>query len=346
MNEWINRWAGSYTFISCSYWGPQYFRALNKILGKGFDTTLFIHKKGTVSFLVKKDELDDLGNFLAKKVQEDKEGAAELLNKLKDNTNIIMDMMDKLSGKIINLEEYSEFMNVFERHLAYHVFMKKTVDYLPKELLNEMFPKFKDTRIYSEPVYSRTEEFFRELAKAIGEKENIEPELLTCLTQDEIERYISKQILPKENILKERYNFSVLSCEKDNLKILTGEAAINLEKEILNNKLNDDMIKGSPAYPGTVKGRCRIVLDPFAKVEFEQGEILVTGMTRPDFVKFMEKASAIVTDAGGVLCHAAITAREMKIPTIVGTEIGTKVFKDGDIIEVDAENGVVRKISK
>jgi len=344
MTEWINRWAGSYTLTSCSYWGPQYFKTLNRILGKGFDTTLFVHKKGTVSFFVKKDELDKLGEFLAKKVQDDKEGAVKLLNKLKENTDIIMDMMDKLGGKIITLEEYSKFMEVFERHLAYHVFMKKTVDYLPAELLNEMLPRFKEARLYSEAVYSRTEKVFRDLAIVISKKENIEPELLTCLTQDEIEKYISGQVLPKEKALEERYNSCVLLCEKDKIQILTGEAAINLEKEIQKDKFNETVVKGNSVYPGLVSGRCRIIMDPFAEVEFEQGDILVTGMTRPEFVRFYDKAAAIVTDVGGRLCHAALIAMEMGKPCIVGTEKATKMFKDGDMIQVNATKGIIRKL--
>ena len=58
----------------------------------------------------------------------------------------------------------------------------------------------------------------------------------------------------------------------------------------------------------------------------------------------MHKAAAFVTDAGGILSHAAITAREMKKPCVIGTQIATKVFKDGDFIEVDANKGIVRKI--
>ncbi|MDP2749483.1 MAG: hypothetical protein Q8O89_01465, partial [Nanoarchaeota archaeon] len=206
--RWINRWAGSYTFVSCSYWGGQYYKILKRILGKGFDTTLFIHKKGTVTFLVKKDELDKLGMHLAKKVQDDKTSSIALLNKLKENTDLIMSMMAQLDGKILTLAEYKAFMKVFERHLAYHVFMKKTVDYLPQELLDEMLPQFKDARLYSEAVYSKTEHFFRELAKAIAKKEKLDAELLTCLTQKELEAYISKTTkkkLPDESVLKERY---------------------------------------------------------------------------------------------------------------------------------------------
>ena len=67
-------------------------------------------------------------------------------------------------------------------------------------------------------------------------------------------------------------------------------------------------------------------------------------MTRPDFLIAMEKAAAFVTDEGGLLCHAAIIAREMKKPCIIGTKNATKAFDDGDLVEVDGDDSVVRKI--
>ena len=67
-------------------------------------------------------------------------------------------------------------------------------------------------------------------------------------------------------------------------------------------------------------------------------------MTRPEFMPILRKAAAIVTDEGGITCHAAIVARELKIPCIIGTQIATRVLKDGDLVLVDATNGVVKKI--
>ena len=76
----------------------------------------------------------------------------------------------------------------------------------------------------------------------------------------------------------------------------------------------------------------------------KKGEILVAPKTTPKYVPAMEKAIAIVTDEGGLLSHAAIVSREMDIPCVVGTKIATQVLKDGELVEVDAERGVVRKI--
>ena len=76
----------------------------------------------------------------------------------------------------------------------------------------------------------------------------------------------------------------------------------------------------------------------------QKGEIIVSSMTRPEMVVAMKKAAAIITDEGGITSHAAIVSRELGIPCILGTKIATKVFKNGDIAEVDANNGIVRKL--
>ncbi len=115
------------------------------------------------------------------------------------------------------------------------------------------------------------------------------------------------------------------------------DGAITTERNVV--------VKGLPASPGRVGGRAHVILDPAKIDEFQEGEILVTTMTAPDWVPAMKKAKAIITDAGGMTCHASIVSRELGIPCIVGTKSrsseATETIKDGQIITVDATNGVV-----
>ncbi|MDP3742172.1 MAG: PEP-utilizing enzyme [Candidatus Micrarchaeota archaeon] len=103
-------------------------------------------------------------------------------------------------------------------------------------------------------------------------------------------------------------------------------------------------LNGQSVCPGKVTGKARIVLSLEDADTLQRGEILVAPSTFPAYVPAMERSAAIVTNEGGLLCHAAIVAREIKIPCVVGTKIGTKVFRNGDLIEVDAVNGTVRKL--
>ncbi len=100
------------------------------------------------------------------------------------------------------------------------------------------------------------------------------------------------------------------------------------------------------ANKGKVKGVIKIIEDAKYISKLKKGEILVANETTPDYVIGMRIAGAIITNQGGLTSHAAITSRELKIPCIIGTKIATKVLKDGDEVEVDAERGVVRIIRR
>lgn len=104
-------------------------------------------------------------------------------------------------------------------------------------------------------------------------------------------------------------------------------------------------VRGLPASPGVASGVVHVIASPKDIDEFKAGEVLVTLMTSPDWVPAMKKAAGIITNNGGMTCHAAIVSREMQIPCIVGTKsrgkAATDVFKNGDVVTVDAKNGVV-----
>ena len=114
--------------------------------------------------------------------------------------------------------------------------------------------------------------------------------------------------------------------------------------EVLSQKSN--ILIGQIGNKGRAKGFVRIIKWKKQIGKLQKGEILVSTMTTPDFVPAMKKASAFITDEGGITCHAVIIAREMKKPCIIGTKIATQILKDGDLVEVDADNGVVRILER
>lgn len=123
-----------------------------------------------------------------------------------------------------------------------------------------------------------------------------------------------------------------------------NRASEEVNQLIVKREINVDTVKGQIAYKGRVTGVARVVLDPHDDKGFKKGDILVTSMTRPEFVHIMKQAGAVITDEGGITCHAAIISRELHIPCITGTKIATRVLKDGDMVEVDAGKGIVKKI--
>jgi phosphohistidine swiveling domain-containing protein len=132
-------------------------------------------------------------------------------------------------------------------------------------------------------------------------------------------------------------------ADRDAHEFLTGpkaERAANMvQKEMIEQTTE---LKGQCGCQGYAKGTVKIVnvIEEMEKVH--DGDILVSISTQPDLVPAMKRAAAFVTEQGGVTSHAAIVAREMNKPCVIGTKIATKVLKDGMMVEVDATKGIVR----
>ena len=101
---------------------------------------------------------------------------------------------------------------------------------------------------------------------------------------------------------------------------------------------------GTPGSAGVVRGTARVIHSLAEAGKLQPGDVLVTKMTTPPWTPLFATSVAVVTDTGGVLSHAAIVAREYRIPAVVGTGHATKTFHDGQILEVDGDAGMVRVI--
>ena len=152
--------------------------------------------------------------------------------------------------------------------------------------------------------------------------------------------------VPGIESLKERYqhyiyfNHKLFTNISFNSFVSKFHLSVKKEKIIQTNE-----IKGQVGMKGIVVGKVRVVIKKENIKDLKIGEVLVAPMTTMNFLPAMRKAAAIVTDEGGVTCHAAIVARELKKPCIIGTRIGTKLLRTGDYVKVDATKGIVRKIS-
>ena len=155
----------------------------------------------------------------------------------------------------------------------------------------------------------------------------------------------------KVDVAKANDIFAFHICMPDTeetVAVFTGKEAENFYKNIkkshqtLNIK-NIKEIKGTCACPGKAKGIVRIINQAIDIEKMQYGDILVSLATTPSIVSAMKKAAAIITDEGGLTCHASIVSRELNIPCVIGTKFATQVLKDGDVVEVDAEKGIIKK---
>ncbi|MFH0970732.1 MAG: PEP-utilizing enzyme [Candidatus Diapherotrites archaeon] len=184
--------------------------------------------------------------------------------------------------------------------------------------------------------------YFSLLLMEIARRYEISYESLIYYLPSEIENLLEKAEKVSEEELQSRLEKYALVTEDGKTRLFLGDS---MEPQHVKSNINDSSeLKGYPASPGFAKGKAKIVKDRSQLGKVEKGDILVARLTTPDFVEAMRIAGAVVTDIGGITSHAAIVSREFRIPCVVGTESATVSFKDGDIIEVDATKGIVRKV--
>jgi phosphohistidine swiveling domain-containing protein len=177
----------------------------------------------------------------------------------------------------------------------------------------------------------------------ISKEINVPVEKLIWFSHKEVER-IRKTRKYDKDYSQDRWRAIFVANDEE---IDLSEELVSDVRKVAQHKIEEEiMIKGSVANRGKVNGFARIITGSRDAGNMKKGEILIASMTRPDFMIAIKRAAAIATDEGGVACHAAIISREFGIPCIVGTKIATKVIKDGDLIEVDAEKGIVKIIEK
>ncbi len=186
------------------------------------------------------------------------------------------------------------------------------------------------------------------IIEEIAKRRNLKYHDLAICTVEEIRLLLSGgKIIKKDEAMGRNEGVFLVYEKGKNTKMFYGAAGNNMFNiAVKTNKEKE--IKGTVASQGgnkILKGVIRIVLNPAINI-FNDNEILVTSMTRVEFVPLIRKAKAIITDEGGIACHAAIISRELGIPCIIGTKNATKVLKDGDLVEVDAERGIVKILKK
>lgn len=181
------------------------------------------------------------------------------------------------------------------------------------------------------PAYNHTREFlWKEYSNKLIDNHTIK-ELSNFLDKKEISR---------------RKKFYIFFGTKKITKIYTGKEAENFLRQhkfqkIKNKKLKE--LKGLPACFGKVKGRVKVVAG-LADIKDCAGKIVVSRETIIEYTPYLKKAIGLITDLGGISCHAATIAREFKIPCIVGTKFATQIFNNGDMVEIDSEKGIVKKL--
>lgn len=317
----------------------QIWEKQSQLLGEKFGGvmpyTIFDAYDGVVSVYADTSGWDHFANIIANNSNQDSNFVPQMMKWYGEN----LDKLEKIwrANKVSSREE---LVSLYE--LAYEAWVGLAISYVLPDLKNVS----KDDQDLGMSMRERSADFLEVTDHVIQNTLNeLYPnlgELVKYLTIEEVR----DNNIPEESELRDRqkhymyFGFKVYTnktfndlCAENNIKVKTEEIPQG-EKEI----------KGSIAMKGKVTGPVRVLYKKSEIPHLKDGEVLVTAMTTPDYLPAMNKAVAFITDEGGITCHAAIVAREMRKPCVIGTKIATQVLKDGDMVEVDADNGVVRII--
>ena len=279
-------------------------------------------EKFTIWFDLK--ELENIDSLILKMVQ----ASPEFMSSIIKATNLAW----KRIGDTI--EDFDEF---YKRYISYWEDMS-ILRIIPD--IKEIPKKLRDAATACRMKYESLSDHYDNMMQDYVKKNYPQfTDYLRIVTPDDLHERDMKRIIQRKDGWA--IHSGTLILKKDLPKLLE-EKQLELEKIEIP---KSNILLGSPAYGGHVKGIVRIIKRKDEVDKIQEGEILISDMTTPDFLPAMKKAAAFVTDEGGVTCHAAITAREMKKPCIVGTNIATQMFKNGDIVEVNADKGIVKKIN-
>lgn len=246
-------------------------------------------------------------------------------------------------------EDARKFLNEFKNYKINVAHQKKELigklkfsneEEIIVELLNDSIIFQDDRKKYNLIASYYLDKFLAEFSRRLS----IPVRDLKWLLPDEVEKVMEAGDLAE--LIEQRKHLMAVSRSLGNKEIEVRDMASKKERLYNSAEFEKSVnLQGTVASIGNARyfrGIAKIILSPRDGHDLKPGEILVTTMTTPDFVVFMKKAGAIITDVGGVTCHAAIVSREFGVPCIVGTENATKLIKDGDILELHNLRGTIK----
>lgn len=334
--NWTKNWEGKFSLLF-SLLGVE-MSNFKKLLGCGPSHALLFYKDGVTSCYFVDEEMATFGTDLVKILSE----APQKLDEWIDMCRSDIDGVRALMKTKVEGGSFDKIKTLLHRYGIFFFALKELSNYLPEDMKDVLLPKITEIRKYGETVYFDTSDFITKTLTVITTETGVKSPLLECLTPDECIQYFKERILPKLSVLESRNDGCGVFFSPHIIFLSKDEE--NKTKEYLFKPSNLTELRGQAAYPGKITAKCSIIAKFTSETDIDQGTVLVTGMTDPRFVPLMKKAAAIVTDAGGILCHAAIVSRELHIPCVVGTKFATQILKDGDVVEVDANKGTIKII--
>ncbi|MCK4589840.1 MAG: hypothetical protein KAT77_05320 [Nanoarchaeota archaeon] len=339
--KWSHELTRELLFHTIENWRYAYFEGWFKFLGFGLKETIYYSKKNIVQIYRVNEEVSEFIKQLTKFCLEKPDVMMGYYNELEK----LDKKLKELGGREIKTKsELRSLIQEVDEMMNYYGAMYLIKVYSNRALTNEVKEKRPELVKKAEELLGKADwfDFSRKLRERVVFILDLPEKIVKMLTLKEIIKYIDSNVVDFK-LAEERYNGFFWNLATDEW-FYGEEADKQFEKLEIKKESAQDVIKGAVASKGKVTGEVVIVLGSEDFNKIKEGCILVANMTTPWYTPYMSKVKAIVTDEGGIGTHAAIISREFGIPCIIGTKVATQVLKDGDLVEVDAEKGVVRKL--
>lgn len=334
----------------------QHYLSLKNTIGIGFEKSVFTHTKGVCDLNASEKEIEEISNKVLELIAAGENQSfkqwykkAKALNKEAD------DLLVLYQGNTFDLsvDSYNKALKVFIDNFGFCTILPYWILFGINQALEkgrskeefgeilQMFEELKTETRYPQLGQVVMSKFFSKAAGILSTTS----ELASCLHPDELRAVLAGEGSVSVAELEKRMQWCAISRSENpyDVTFLYDRGSYEIQSVTqANNGLNT--LKGAVAFKGVVRGKAKIVNAISDMEKFEEGDVLISIQSSPSLMPALIKCSAIVTDEGGIMCHASVISRELKKPCIIGTKIATKTFKDGDIVEVDANNGVVRII--
>jgi phosphohistidine swiveling domain-containing protein len=301
---------------------------------------------------------DDLKTTV-KKIKSDQELDAMFINHCKRYFWITRDYEDPVLGYHDFVQRTRDILTVgFEKELKSRLDenerIKKDIEDIGKTLGKELSREFAALRdgIYLKELRKKYVSislfYFDSVLEETARRAKVSVNHVRFLKTEEIGRILdAKGNNELKNELAERMRLSSYIVRDEETEVISGEEAELLYDRLVEQKEEKKELKGFGVSSGKARGKARVIMNPDESLRVKKGEIIVTTQIVPSFAPALENAAGVVCDGGtGITAHPAILAREAGIPCVVGVKSGTKNIKDGELIEIDGNLGIVRKIEQ
>ncbi|MBI2548314.1 hypothetical protein HYW21_03105 [Candidatus Woesearchaeota archaeon] len=302
---------------------------------------LTIRRGNTFAHFVQKQSGKEFSKFLKDKIAQNPQFMSKILERGKFHFENLVHFSEEIAkrdlDRLSNRELKELLEGYFRRYKAPYPYFNITIFTDGLEEKKKTIDRMADLRFLGRSSFNKTHELIEPVFEEIGKRFDVSTDEVKFLKPIEIIHLLDGDELDVKSLISNRQNCYFLLQE--------GKFFLKENESYVINEEASNELTGRGTFPASYTGKVKVVRTIEDIEKMNDGDIIVSRMTTPDLiVEGVKRAGAIVTDEGGVTCHAAVLSRELKIPVLLGTGNATKLLNDGDLIEVDTDKGTVTKL--